>query len=158
MESTGESAETILRFWFGTAVDDLKVAEERGKLWWKKNPRIDGEIRERFAGVLGNAVQGQYDDWLVEACGRLALIILADQFSRNIYRGTPQAFTHDPLALFWSKDGIASGLDQQLRPIERVFFYMPFEHSEAIEDQHQSVALFEALATGVVPEKRKLFN
>lgn len=153
-----ENAESILRFWFGTAADDLEVAEECAKMWWKKNPKVDAEIRRRFASVVDAASNGQCDAWLANARGRLAMIILTDQFPRNMYRDTPRAFAFDSLALSLTKDGIARGVDQTLRPIERVFFYMPLEHSESIENQQRAVALFTALAESVSAEKRKLFE
>lgn len=153
-----ENAGTILRFWFGTASDDLEVAEECGKLWWKKNPQVDCEIRERFATVLDAAVNGQCSHWLSNAHGRLALIILTDQFSRNMYRDTPRAFATDHLALSWCKGGLAAGVDRKLRPIERVFLYVPLEHSESIQDQNLCVTLFTKLAESVSDVQRKLFD
>ncbi len=150
--------ESILRFWFGTATDDLEVAEQCAKIWWKKNPQVDAEIRERFAGVVDAAASGQCDAWLTDARGRLAMIILTDQFPRNMYRDTPRAFAFDSLALSTTKQGIDSGVDQALRPIERIFFYMPLEHSESIENQQLAVTLITALAAAVSPEKQKLFE
>ena len=153
-----ENAESILRFWFGTAADDLEVAEQCANMWWKKNPQVDAEIRERFSGVVDAASSGQCDAWLSSARGRLAMIVLTDQFPRNMYRDTPRAFAFDSLALSWTKQGISSGVDQTLRPIERIFFYMPLEHSESIEDQQRAVALTTDLAASVSSEKRKLFE
>ncbi|UCH47131.1 MAG: DUF924 domain-containing protein [Betaproteobacteria bacterium] len=153
-----ETAESILRFWFGTATDDLEVSGQCAKMWWKKNPQVDAEIRQRFAAVVDAAASGQCDSWLENARGRLAMIIMVDQFSRNMYRDTPRAFAFDSLALSWAKEGIASGADQTLRPIERIFFYMPLEHSESLEDQQRAVALTTALAAQVTPEKRDLFE
>ncbi len=158
MSTEMETVETIMQFWFGAATDDLEVAQQRGDVWWKKNAQVDNTIRERFAGVLEAAAQGKHDDWLDDARGRLAMIILADQFSRNMYRDTPRAFANDALALSWCKGGLDSDVDSKLRPIERVFLYMPLEHSEAIEDQHRSVALFTQLAERVAPQQRKLFD
>ncbi|UCD68928.1 MAG: DUF924 domain-containing protein [Betaproteobacteria bacterium] len=153
-----ENVESILQFWFGMATDDLAVAEQRAEIWWKKRPPVDAEIRERFASVVDGAASGQHDAWLADPRGRLSMIILTDQFSRNMYRDTPRAFAFDPLALSWTKEGIASGADQALRPIERIFFYMPLEHSESIEDQERAVALITDLAAHVSSEKRKLFE
>ncbi len=153
-----ETASTILRFWFGTATDDLDVAEQCGKLWWKKDAQTDARIRERFTGALDDAVNGRCDVWLNDARGRLAMIILTDQFSRNMYRETPRAFAYDHLALKWCKEGLEAGVDRALRPIERVFVYLPLEHSESPEDQDRSVELFTELANGVPEEKRKLFD
>ena len=153
-----ENAESVLRFWFGTASDDLEVAEQCAAMWWKKNPQVDAEIRQRFAGVVDAVAGGQCDAWLTDARGRLAMIVLTDQFPRNMYRDTPRAFAFDPLALSMTKQGIDQGDDRALRPIERIFFYMPLEHSESIEDQQRAVALTTDLAAAVSADKRKLFE
>jgi uncharacterized protein (DUF924 family) len=153
-----ENADSVLRFWFGTASDDLAVAEQCGDMWWKKNPEVDREIRDRFSGVLDAVTSGRHQDWLGDARGRLAMIIVIDQFSRNIYRNTPQAFANDALALTWCKDGLESGMERQLRAIERVFFYLPLEHSESLDDQMRSVELFSELAQSVPEKQRKLFG
>ena len=85
-----EQVELILEYWFGTEADDLVAANQHAALWWKKNPQVDQEIRERFASLLDAAANGDMDAWLIHPRGRLALIILADQFSRNMYRETPR--------------------------------------------------------------------
>ncbi len=153
-----EQAETILEFWFGTESDDVVAARQQAELWWKKHPEVDQEIRERFASLLDAGANGSLDDWLTSSRGILAMIILADQFSRNMYRDTPRSFAYDPLARNWCKAGLDSGADRMLRPIERVFFYLPIEHSELLEDQHRSVALYEELAESVPEAQRKLFD
>jgi len=153
-----EQAESILEYWFGTEADDLVAANQHTALWWKKNPQVDQEIRERFASLLDAAAAGNLDGWLTRPRGRLAMIILADQFSRNMYRDTPRSFAFDPLAQIWCKAGLDSGADRLLRPVERVFFNLPLEHSESLEDQHRSVALFKSLAESVPDEHRELFD
>ncbi|MBI1904900.1 MAG: DUF924 domain-containing protein [Rhodocyclales bacterium] len=141
-----ETALTLLRFWFGTSDDDAQVARTQSALWWNKDQDTDATIRARFAGLLAQAAEGELDGWLATPHGRLALIVLTDQFPRNMYRDTPEAFAFDHLARAWCEAGLALGEDQPLRPIERVFFYLPLEHSEALEDQQRAVALFEALS------------
>ncbi|HMA79461.1 MAG TPA: DUF924 family protein, partial [Candidatus Binatia bacterium] len=84
--------ETVLEFWFGADADDAAVAKTQAKLWWSKNVDIDSEIRRRFEDGVRAAAEGQLDDWAAIPRGALALIILTDQFPRNIYRNTPQAF------------------------------------------------------------------
>lgn len=143
-----ETPDSIHAFWFGTQADDAQVARERSSLWWAKNSAADDEIRQRFAASTEMAARGELDGWAASPRGRLALILLTDQFPRNVYRGTPQSFAYDHFALAWSKRGIALGADAALRPIERVFFYLPLEHSESPADQEQAVALFEQLAAG----------
>ena len=153
-----ESAETILQYWFGTATDDLEVAQQCANKWWKKDPEVDREIQQRFAGVLDAAASGRLEDWLGAARGRLAMIILIDQFSRNIFRNSARAYANDALALAWCKDGIAAGVERELRAIERVFLYLPLEHSESVEDQIRSVELFGVLARSAPPAQSKLFE
>jgi uncharacterized protein (DUF924 family) len=106
---------------------------------------------------MDTAAAGKLDDWAQHARGRLALILLFDQFPRNMYRDTPRAFACDPLARRLALDGIAAGADRSLRAIERVFFYLPLEHSESVELQERSVTLFTALAAGVPGADRKTF-
>ena len=153
-----EQAESILEYWFGTEADDLVAANQHAGLWWKKNPQVDQEIRVRFATLLDAAAHGKLDDWLTHPRGRLAMIILADQFSRNMYRDTPRSFASDLFAQTWCKAGLDSGADRLLRPIERVFFNLPLEHSESLEDQQRSVALCKTLAESVPDEHRDLFD
>ncbi|HVL75514.1 MAG TPA: DUF924 family protein [Noviherbaspirillum sp.] len=140
-----ETIETILHFWFGTESDDARVASAQARLWWMKHPDVDREIRERFEGTLEAAMRGELDGWRASPRGRLALIVLADQFPRNMYRDTPRAFAYDAQARGWCLEALDAGADQALRPIERVFLYLPLEHSERLEDQERAVALFKRL-------------
>lgn len=143
-----ETPASIHAFWFGTQADDALVAQERSRLWWGKDARTDREIERRFAAIAAKAARGELDDWAATPQGRLALILLTDQFPRNMYRGTPQSFASDPQALAWCKEGIAAGMDAALRPVERIFFYLPLEHAESLADQDRAVALFAELAAG----------
>ena len=104
------------------------------------------------------AAAGNLNPWLAEPRGRLALIILTDQFPRNIYRDSPLAFSFDTKALAWSLHGIEQGHDQLLQPIERAFFYLPLEHSERLEHQEQSVHMFGELVPLVSAEQREIFE
>jgi uncharacterized protein (DUF924 family) len=126
-------------------------------MWWSKNADVDEAIRERFEETIKLAASDQLNHWLTEPHGRLALILLTDQFPRNIYRGTAKAFEFDAKALAWSLDGIDSGCDRQLRPIERTFFYLPLEHSESLAYQERSVALFRNLVQDVEDSRRGPF-
>ncbi|HAJ60876.1 MAG TPA: DUF924 domain-containing protein, partial [Cyanobacteria bacterium UBA8543] len=103
------------------------------------------EVRSRFLNDYQQAAAGKLDDWKASPHGCLALIILLDQFSRNMFRGQPQAFATDPQALAYAKYAIAQGFDKELLPIQRWFVYMPFEHSENLADQHECVELFSTL-------------
>jgi uncharacterized protein (DUF924 family) len=137
--------ETILEFWFGGDTDNSVVAENKSALWWSKNSDVDAEMRQRFESFVHRAGAGELSDWQSSPRGRLALILLTDQFPRNIYRASPRAFAHDREALALCVDGIDQGVDLQLRPIERAFFYLPLEHSESLEYQDSSVRQFRRL-------------
>lgn len=148
---------TILEFWFGNADDDSAIARAQQKLWWSKNAEVNAGIRDRFGDVVNTAASGKLEHWAQDAHGRLALILLFDQFPRNMYRDTPRAFACDARASQLALAGIADGADHALRAIERVFFYLPLEHSESVALQERSVALFTALAAGVPEADRKTF-
>jgi uncharacterized protein (DUF924 family) len=152
------TAEAILDFWFGSEADDAAVARQRADLWWSKNRETDDQIRDRFESCVTRATSGQMNDWLRTARGRLALILLADQFPRSIYRDTARAFSCDVKALTWCIEGLEKKIDRELRPIERVFFYLPLEHAESIEHQELSVKCFGELASTVPAEQRPLFE
>ena len=147
----------INAFWFGLHASDAAVAQEKSGLWWGKDPQADQEIRQRFEAWTDKAANRELDSWAGDAAGCLALILLTDQFPRNMYRDTPQAFATDPLALSYCKQGLHDGFDRLLRPIERVFFYLPLEHAESREEQDLAVALFEKLVAGVPLADRPVF-
>lgn len=151
------SIETILEFWFGSDPNDGAVAKEKSALWWSKNPQTDDEIRERFENCVRRAAAGELSDWQASPRGRLALIVLTDQFRRNIYRDSPEAFAQDAQALAWSLEGIAQAMDLKLRPIERVFFYLPLEHAESLDLQERSVRQFRHLIDEVSDDQKKIF-
>ena len=135
----------ILEFWFSTETDELKIIAKQSGLWWSKDANTDNDIKKQFLTIYQSAVNGDLDEWLNTVKGQLALIILLDQFSRVIRRNTADVFVCDIKALAISLDGINNNNDQELRPIERVFYYMPLEHSEDIEVQNQCVRLFQEL-------------
>lgn len=116
------------------------------RLWWGKDEATDAALRERYADTLAAARAGALASWTTSARGRLALIVVLDQLSRNIHRGSAEAFDADAQARALVREGLALGHDRELRPIERVFFYLPLEHSEALADQDECVSLFRALA------------
>lgn len=152
------SIDSILAYWFGESDDDGTVAARQSSLWWGKNAEADATIRDRFELDVIAAGNGELDHWQRSAPGWLALIILCDQFPRNIYRGTSRAFAFDPVARAFCLEGLAGGLDQQLRPIQRVFCYLPLEHSEDLEHQQRSVALFRQLASDATDAQRETFD
>ncbi len=126
----------IHSFWFG---------QDR-KAWFEKNPAFDETIRSRFLPLYERAIEGQLGDWRSEPKHCLALVILLDQFPRNMFRGTARVFAADPLALDAARTIMDRGWDKALSPDERMFAYLPFEHSEALADQERSLKLFEGHA------------
>lgn len=153
-----ENWDSIRDFWFGSNPDDNATAQQRSKLWWSKNPEVDAEIRERYLAQVDTVAARKLDNWANTPRGLLALILLTDQFPRNIFRGTPRAFELDHLARMWCMAGLERGIDRKLRPIERVFFYLPLEHSESMEHQAMSVQLFTRLYQEVPPDYMDTFR
>lgn len=147
----------ILQFWFGDEADDAVAAGKQKALWWAKNPATDALIRNRFEALVLAAEAGTLDAWRATPAGLLALVLLSDQFPRNIFRDTADAFRFDALARKLCLEALDTGVDAQLRPIQRVFLYLPLEHSESLAHQQRSVALFVALAQQVPAEWRALF-
>ena len=135
------------------AVDEFWFAGENGnergqsrKVWFVKDAKFDAEIRQRFLAVYEAAAEGKLARWAETARGALALVVVLDQFPRNLFRDTPRAFANDAKALALAKQAISDNFDQAVLPVERLFFYLPFEHSEVITDQEIAVTLIEALA------------
>ncbi len=137
-------AKTILEFWFGHP-----DAPDYGKpkaYWFGEKAEFDQEIRNQFLSAYQKAADGYLDDWIDSAETCLALILLLDQFPRNMFRGTPEAFATDWEALSAAQYAVVQGYDCQLLPVQRWFIYLPFEHSENITHQRQSVKLFQQLS------------
>ena len=134
MASDQEKIDEIIGFWFGEIKDGF-TAEDMSWLWWAGGPDIDQNIQERFGEWVEKAALGELAHWVDSPRGRLAHIILLDQFTRNIYRKTAKAFAADPLALKLTLEGIESKHDLELEPIQRIFMYMPLEHAEDLEMQ-----------------------
>jgi uncharacterized protein (DUF924 family) len=139
------SFENVLEFWFGRLEGPLDFPAEKSALWFRKSDETDSLIRGQFQLMWQRALEGAYDSWSKTPHGRLALILLLDQFSRNMFRGTPRAFEGDSSALELAREGVQKKEDRNLHTVERVFFYMPFEHSEDLEMQKESVRLFTEL-------------
>jgi uncharacterized protein (DUF924 family) len=121
----------VLQFWFGPSAERGKPQ----KRWFVKNDALDGEIRARFSPLYEEAEAGKLAHLKENAADCLALIVLLDQFPRNMFRGTPRAFATDPLALEIARYAVGRGFDRGVLPVERLFFYLPFEHSEELADQ-----------------------
>jgi uncharacterized protein (DUF924 family) len=126
----------ILDFWF---------VETQPQQWFQVNEEFDQTIRDRFIEPYEMAARGEFNEWQKDADGALALCIVLDQMPRNIFRGTPKAFESDKKALVIAKYAVSKGLDQVLSLQKRRFIYLPFEHSENLNDQRRSVELFEKM-------------
>ncbi len=153
-----EDHRIIHEFWFGDDPNDAVVAQQKAALWWSGKREYDQDIEHRFGSWIGAAACGKLNDWAASARSRLALILLTDQFPRSIYRGSPKAFEFDPLAQAWCLDGVRQGMDKELRPIERIFFYLPLEHAESTQYQEQSVELYTRLFQEVPEHQMDLFR
>lgn len=140
-------------YWFGE-LDDTGMADpSRDKLWFQSTEADDEFCRLRFGAKVEQALAGELTDWEQTDRGLIALILLLDQFTRTIYRDTPQAFAGDPRALDLAQHCIAHGHHQRLPAIHQVFLYLPLEHTEDLEVQEECVSLFEELTaiTGLEP-------
>ena len=133
----------ILEFWFGSE-SEPGYGEFRKK-WFAAEPEFDREIRERFLETYAQARAGRLDHWRGHPRSTLALVIVLDQFSRNMFRDTPGMYETDEKALAVAGDAVEKGFDGQLPSFQRWFLYMPFVHSEDVGDQRRAVELFEGL-------------
>jgi len=129
------AADDVVRFWF---------VESGKKKWFRGGPVFDAEIRARFSGQHAAASAGLLDAWRATPTGALALLLILDQFSRNLFRRDPRAFASDAYARMIASGAVARRFDKIAAPDVRAFFYLPFMHSEDLDDQHRSVALFKA--------------
>ena len=128
--------EQIIEFWFHQTPEEFL---------FKTDAAFDQRIRDRFGAVHRVAAAGQLDSWMATPVGCLALVVTLDQFPRNMFRGSPEAFASDDQALAVADGAIARGLDLQLAPRQRMFLYLPYQHSERLDHQHRSVELVTSL-------------
>jgi uncharacterized protein (DUF924 family) len=135
---TPDQVQNILAFWFSHGWDD----------WWKPNAAFDDEIGKRFRTLWEEARENVPEHFLGDAETALAAVLLFDQFPRNMFRGHADQFSTDPLALAIARGAIARGYDDGMTSDRRGFLYMPFQHSETLADQRQSLLLFTALGNG----------
>ncbi|MEZ8080987.1 hypothetical protein A1OW_24165 [Enterovibrio norvegicus] len=126
----------VLTFWF----EELTPND-----WFSKSEELDKQIEARFGDLLKQASRAELFDWRSSAKGRLGEILVLDQFSRNIYRDTPKAFSQDPLALALAQEAINLGIERELSEIERTFMYMPYMHSESQKVHKDAMQLFNSL-------------
>ncbi len=147
--------DAILLFWFKEQELTGPQIDRRMDFWFGADPVFDHEVETEFADDVAAASDGRLDHWAVDPHGRLALILLIDQFRRNIYRNSAQAFSMDKLALKLCVEGAMEKKDIGLTPLQRVFFYMPLQHAESRKVQEKSVELFNRLAEAVSPTYRE---
>lgn len=145
----------ILNFWFGDEVETVPSLQQL-KFWFGGAAATDQLIRDQFAPQVAQAAAGGFSAWSETPSGTLALLLLLDQFPRNIYRDSAQAYAADPLALALAASGLAVSQDRELTLVQRAFFYLPLEHSEGLEDQLRSVELFEGLLAAAPPSFQPL--
>ncbi len=136
---------TVREFWFGGPDLDGADLEERIDFWFAAGREVDAEIARRFGAAVDHALGDGLDDWRDPLRDRLALVILLDQFPRNLYRGTPKAFAGDRRARALTVDALDDGSHETLALIERAFLYMPLQHAEDARIQRRSVKMFETL-------------
>jgi uncharacterized protein (DUF924 family) len=149
--------ETILSFWFKEQALSAPQIDQRMEIWFSEDPIFDLEIKKEFSDDIAQASSGELDHWADDSYGRLALIILLDQFRRNIFRGTAKAFSMDRQALKLCVQGAMEKKDQVLTPIQKIFFYMPLQHAESRKVQAKSVEIYRRLAESVSPTLRETF-
>jgi uncharacterized protein (DUF924 family) len=154
-------AATVLTYWFGDErdpIDGVAALERRSGKWFFGGPDIDREIAARFDGDLERARRGELDDWAAAPRDRLALIILLDQFSRNLFRGTPLAFAQDAAAQRLAVSGLEASMDKDLALHERLFFGMPLGHAEDLVLQERAVAYVERVVAEAPTAVRSFYE
>jgi uncharacterized protein (DUF924 family) len=168
-----DDALRVREFWFGKSLtgplsghgeiaSQAVALSRRANLWFETNPQLLGQqdevIRSRFQALVERAGRGELAGWADSPRRRLSLIILLDQFPRQIYRGTPKAFAHDADALALALSGMQSAADGALNIVERMFFYMPLQHAESTEVQDESVSAYRRLVTESPAELKSTFE
>lgn len=148
----------FLNFWFGNLGSADLPSSDRTSLWFGENDPAKQQLMQAFEKEFQDATLGHLDSWSKTSRGRLALIILLDQFPRYIYRHSSQAFAYDENARRLCIDGLRRKMDKSLTLIERVFFYMPLVHTESAETQEQSIRLYQDLASLSMSETAQVYQ
>ena len=139
----------VLDFWFQPGTMDQPTIDSRMDRWFTADAVTDAVLRNEFGPLVEQASKGQLDAWAATPEGRLALILMLDQFRRSIFRGTPKAFSRDPHALKLCVEGAMKGDYKTLNPFQQAFYFMPLQHAESLKIQERSVKIYEGLVTGV---------
>jgi uncharacterized protein (DUF924 family) len=150
--------DAILSFWFEERELSAPQIDGRMDIWFGEEPVFDHEISKEFSQEMELAADGKLDHWAKQSRGRLALILLLDQFRRNVFRSTAEAFSMDKQALKLCVEGAMEKADKGLTPIERVFFYMPLQHAESRKVQQKSCDIYNKLAEAVSPTYKETFE
>lgn len=148
----------LLEWWFGTLESPNEIAADKGKLWFGKRDSQDLEAQTRFGDWVEQALVGGLTEWAQRPEGWLALVLLLDQLPRMIFRDTPKSFSGDLRAQALVAQGIAADFDRQLRPIQRVFIYLVFEHCENLAVQNEAVSRYIDLVAQQPEAERALFT
>jgi len=136
----------LVRDWFAATLDSPAAIPERQNWWFKPDADRDEVLGRKYGPLVEQCASGRLYRWLDHPEGRLALILAMDQLPRNLYRGTPRAFAYDARTAAWCLSAVHTGQDQLLKPIQRVFLYMPLQHFEDLQAQQTGVSLYERLA------------
>jgi uncharacterized protein (DUF924 family) len=152
-----EDIRRVLDFWFSATELDAPQIDSRMERWFSTDRALDELIGDEFGELVDQALAGKLDDWARTAEGRLALILLLDQFCRNIYRGSAKAFAGDRAALKLCVEGSMGNEYKTLAPIQRVFFFMPLQHAESTGVQDKSVRIYTALVDSVSDTLKETF-
>jgi len=144
-EALTATANTIVDLWFGDDLESPRAVSERSGQWFASDPTFDELIRSRFETLPDQALNGDFAEWARTPFSTLALVLILDQFPRNLYRGPSRSFAYDSAAVNISREAIAHSLDHELHPLHAVFLYLPLEHSEDQNLQNQCVSLFRQL-------------
>ncbi|RON93557.1 DUF924 family protein [Pseudomonas fluorescens] len=147
----------LLDWWFGHAESPDEISADKGKLWFGKRDSQDLEARERFGVFVDQALAGELTEWTQRPEGWLAVVLLLDQLPRMIFRDSPKAFSGDLRAQKLVAQGIAADFDRQLKPIQRVFIYLVFEHCENLAVQNEAVSRFIDLLAEQPEAERAVF-
>jgi uncharacterized protein (DUF924 family) len=135
----------LLQTWFGDTPTDSSSIQHRKSWWFSADEKRDAGLSEQFGELVDSCAQGRMYHWLKEPEGRLALVIALDQLPRNLFRGTPRAFQYDSYTTALCLAAARTGEDRKLKPIQRVFLYMPLEHFEDLQAQNAGVSLYSQL-------------
>ncbi|MDA1309005.1 MAG: DUF924 domain-containing protein [Proteobacteria bacterium] len=150
-ETSAARISEIVDFWLNDCLDSPEATFARRDWWYKGGVSVDAEIQTRFGALVAEASTGGLLDWRETSNGNLALILLLDQFTRNIHRNTINAYSGDPLAMEIVTQAIERKLDRELHPVCQIWLYHPFHHAERIDDQDRGLALLAAIKDGAAP-------